>query len=69
MSDDAKLVPMIQAVCYTCGWNVRFPGKSDGELFVSDYHAEDRGTGHAFHGIITPYTERKEHAIYNPRKK
>ena len=67
MSDNEKLVPMIRAVCYTCGWNARFPGKSDAALFVSDFHAEDRGVGHPFEGTITEYNETREYAIYRPR--
>lgn len=60
---------MVRATCHICGWNVRFPGKHDLELFVSDYHAEDRGVEHAFEGVIARYKETKTHAIYNPRRK
>ena len=50
-----RTVPMVHAVCDGCGWSHRFQGKEDVELFVSDFHAEDKGTGHPFSGKIAKY--------------
>lgn len=64
-----RSIYMVHCVCHTCGWSIRFQGKDDVNLFVSDYHAEDRGTGHAFDGSVAHYMAEAEDVVQKPRVK